>query len=152
MPNKCDLSCNGAKHAFHFPKDFALFNKWSTFVTDINKDWHYSNHSVLCERHFEPRYFVDIMKYPLMKVVCTVIVLIVGGGGYFPKMHIFLPQPAYYDPLFMKIDPFANPPPSYFVPPKICNTQATKPLNVIDCKDQNALQTSKIYVNGRFRH
>ena len=58
-----------------------------------------------------------------MKVVCTVIVLIVGGGGYFPKIHIFLPQPAYYDPL----DPFTNPPPSYFVPPKICNTQATYP-------------------------
>ena len=58
MPNKCVLGCNGAKHAFHFPKDSALFDKWSTFVTDINKDWHYSNHSVLCERHFEPKYFV----------------------------------------------------------------------------------------------
>ena len=54
----------GEKHStFFFPKYLYLKEKWEKFVN--RKDWHHTNYSVICAKHFDNKYIKEGKKRKL---------------------------------------------------------------------------------------
>ena len=63
MPRRCVATdCNHKdNNLFFWPDDPALIKQWNAFVKTKRAKWKKTENSVLCRKHFEDEYFLNLL-------------------------------------------------------------------------------------------